>query len=238
MIFHGLNIAAFKLPVEVPLEGLLTECHRLEDTFLPHNLQLSGHHWEAGAIKGALGNWTFSDPAFYKWRKGFKPEHGHDHDRDERIAYEKLWAYTELACFAPVTTRFVKSIEDLGAFLNGARFLKIHPGRALDYHCDNNPHKEFRVTVGLEGMEDEEFVIQTAPSKYQTIPMKAGEAWFVDISLGHAVSNRGNNPRYRLGMQYYSPTSDRMLRLFEQTDAADIIYANHVVANAKLEHGE
>ena len=116
--------------------------------------------------------------------------------------------------------------------MTGARFLQVTATHFINFHQDNNPHKEFRVTVGLEGMDDEEFVIQTGPDEFVNIPMKEGEAWFVDIGLGHAVRNSKDAPRYRLGLQYYSPTSDRMLKLFEEADPESVIYARHLQLGA------
>ena len=235
MILYGLNVAAFKLPIEVPVDSIIEEMEQFEDCFIPHNMQIGQVGWETVSLKGALGNWSFSDPAFYQWRPEMNPFYGSDHTKTQRLKYLSKWAYTELSCFAPRTTNFVKSLEGLGSFLNGARFLKVNPESHIDFHADNNPHKEFRVTIGLSGIEDEDFVIQTSNNKLVTIPMKVGEAWFVDISLGHAVYNLGKKPRYRLGLQYYSPTSDALLEMFKHAKEDDIIYSKHIVRDADLE---
>jgi hypothetical protein len=232
MIFYGLNVAAFKLPIDVPHQKLWNDCQRLSDCFLPHNMQTGGDIWETAAIKAAMGNWRLTDPGFYR----HLPELSDCNDScwKSREEYMRYWAYTELAVHAPDTWEFCMGIENLGSFMTGARFLKVHPGAMVKYHWDNNPGKEFRVTVGLHGMENEEFVIQTDSDKFETIPMKAGEAWFVDIGLGHAVHNTGTADRYRLGMQYYSPSSDVLLDLF--TKSENIIYAEQLKMNPSFDN--
>ena len=232
MIFYGMNVAAFKLPIVVPHREIVRECVQLSAVAIPHNLQLGKDQWETISIKGALGNWRLTDPPFYRDLPEFASTSGAR--REERREYMKLWGYTELACHAPVTTEFCQSVENLGAFMTGARFLKVPAQSFVKWHQDNNPHKEFRVTVGLSGMEHESFTIQTGKNRFETIPMKVGEAWFVDIGLGHEVRNThhvGN--RYRLGLQYYSPTTDRMLDLFDRSTA--VIYAEQIEVNAPLE---
>ena len=230
MIFYGLNVAAFKLPISVPHREMLNECHALYDCFLPHNMQTGKTGWRTAAIKAALGNWRLTDPGFYRRLPEMDDVNGQT--MKERREYMRQWAYTELASHCPKTTRFCQDIENLGSFMTGARFLQVTATHFINFHQDNNPHKEFRVTVGLEGMDDEEFVIQTGPDEFVNIPMKEGEAWFVDIGLGHAVRNSKDAPRYRLGLQYYSPTCDRMLKLFEEADPESVIYARHLQLGA------
>lgn len=238
MIFYGLNVAAFKIPYPVLSDiwkNIRDECFRLEEggCFLPHNMQTGKEKWETASIKGALGNWRLSDPAFYRHLPEMKSVSGPT--TEARQEYMKQWAYTELAAHCPVTTDFCQSIEGVGAFMSGARFLKLNPDSLVRYHYDNTPHKEFRVTLGLNGMEDEDFVIRTDTNQWELIPMKEGEAWFVDISLGHSVTNTGPKDRYRLGMQFYGPTTDWMLELFK--DSEHIIYAEHLRLNCPFQDG-
>ena len=233
MIFYGLNVAAFKLPIDVPHKQLWEDCQKLSDCFLPHNMQVGEDMWETAAIKAAMGDWRLTDPGFYRHFPEFESNNGQTWE--QRQEYMKYWAYTELATHAKDTWRFCQDMEDMGAFMTGARFLKVSPEALVKYHWDNNPCKEFRITVGLKGMDHEEFVIQTGPSKYTIIPMKEGEAWFVDISLGHAVRNtHTTSDRYRLGFQYYGPGTDRLIELFTQSD--NIIYADQLRMNATFEN--
>jgi len=236
MIFYGLNVAAFKIPFPVlpdMWQDIRAEALNLEGCYLPHNMQTGKTQWETAAIKSALGNWRLTDPAFYRHLPEIQPHSGPT--RENRVEYMKQWAYTELASHCPVTTQFCKMAENVGTFMTGARFLKVHPNAHVKYHWDNTPHKEFRVTLGLEGVENEEFMVNTGEKKWEVIPMEAGEAWFVDISLGHMVRNNGITPRYRLGMQFYAPTTDWMSRLFMQSD--NIIYAEHLRLNSPFQDG-
>ena len=238
MIFYGLNVAAFKIPYPMLSDiwkPMRDECFKLEEVgcFLPHNMQTGGHAWRTASIKGALGNWRLTDPAFYRHLPEMASVSGAT--REAREAYMEQWAYTELAAHCPATTSFCQSIEGAGAFLNGARFLKLRPDSLIRYHYDNTPHKEFRITVGLSGIENEEFIVNNGLNKWTCIPMKEGEAWFVDISLGHAVSNPANEDRYRLGLQYYSPTTDWMLKMFEESE--EIIYADQIRVNPPFQNG-
>ncbi|KPL06627.1 hypothetical protein AMJ86_07830 [bacterium SM23_57] len=238
MIFYGLNVAAFKIPfpnLSDVWEDIRDECFRLEeaDCFLPHNMQTGKDTWRTASIKGALGNWRLTDPAFYRHLPEMKSVSGPN--IEDRLQYIDRWAYTELATFCPATTKFCQEVEGAGAFMNGARFLKLEPSAAIRYHYDNNPHKEFRVTLGLSGLSEETFVLNTGPNKWEPIPMKEGEAWFVDISLGHCVYNMGKTDRYRLGLQYYSPTSDWMLEMFKQSE--HVVYAEQLRINPPFQEG-
>lgn len=236
MIFDGLNVAAFKIPYPNMTDicsDMLGECKLLDSAgcFIPHNMQTGRTNWRTASIKGALGNWRLSDPAFYR----HLPEMicGKEQTREARQQYMKQWAYTELAAHCPKTTEFCQSIEGVGSFLSGARFLKLQSASTIKYHHDNNPHKEFRVTIGLSGIESENFVIHTGTNHWVSIPMKEGEAWFVDISLGHAVTNTTVGDRFRLGLQFYGPSSDWMLELFNKSE--NIIYADQLHIDAPFE---
>ncbi len=235
MIFYGLNVAAFRIPFPFENQWILDECMRLKNCFLPHNMQTGQDRWETAALKSALGNWRLTDPAFYRHLPEMSSVSGPT--MADRAEYMKQWAYTELAAHCPYTTAICQEMEGLGAFMSGARFLKVRQHATVDYHWDNTPHKEFRVTIGLSGMEDEEFVINTGPNKWVRLPMKTGEAWFIDISLGHAVTNKGDNNRYRLGMQFYSPTTDMLLDMFSRCDEKDIVYAEHLQLNSPFQEG-
>ena len=235
MILYGLNVAAFRIPFIFEKEMILDECMAIQHCFLPHNMQTGQDMWETAAIKSARGNWRLTDPAFYRHMPEMKSVSGPT--LTDRKEYMKQWAYTELAAHCPYTTKICQEMEGLGAFMTGARFLKIRQNAHVDYHWDNTPHKEFRVTIGLKGMENEEFVINTGQNRWQTLPMKEGEAWFVDISLGHGVRNTGGDNRYRLGMQFYSPTTDMLLDMFSQCSEDDIIYAEHLRLNSPFQDG-
>ena len=235
MIFNGLNVAAFKIPFPFDHVRILAECMKLKHCFLPHNMQTGKDMWETAAIKGALGNWRLTDPAFYRHLPEMKTVSGPT--REDRVEYMKRWAYTELAAHAPYSTSICQDMEGYGAFMTGARFLKVKGKAAVGYHWDNNPHKEFRVTIGLNGMGNEEFIINNGLNKWTPIPMKEGEAWFIDISLGHGVWNHSVHDRYRLGMQFYGPTTDELLELFMQCDKDSIIYADQLQLNAPFQDG-
>ena len=102
--------------------------------------------------------------------------------------------------------------------------MKLDSHGEIDWHSDNTPGKEFRVTLGLAGMEDEVWQIDTGYG-VKDISMKAGEFWFVDIALKHRVINTSKNPRYRLALQFYGPPKDALMALYDKTSDNDIVFA-------------
>ena len=232
MIFNGQNVAAFKLPITIPVDDIITELELLEqhDLFLPHNMQVSDGTWGTASIKAPFGDYRLNDPIFYRDHPDIKSVSSLT-NRSDRHEYMKRWLYTEICQTTPVTHKMSLDFEKYGSGLTTVRFLKMDGKSIIKQHCDNNPFKEFRLTIGLKGIDCEQFMINTGDD-LETIPMKVGEVWFVDIGLSHLVVNECSIPRYRLGFQYYSPTTDALNELYNTCNESSIMFAKQYAIGA------
>lgn len=88
------------------------------------------------------------------------------------------------------------ALAEFGCPLLSARFLKLAAGAIIREHRDLNlgyEDGELRVHVPVRTNPDVEFLLQGRP-----IEMREGEAWYLDLNLPHAVSNRGESDRVHL----------------------------------------
>lgn len=223
MMFYGQNVAAFKIPWRVDMEAIFSECLDLEDCMLIHNMHLGDTSWLGAPLKAPLGDWKNTDATVFRHHPEME-SHGTPNSWVARKNYMARWQWTELCSRTPGTMKALLPMQEWGSFLNAVRFLKLQPQSEVDWHSDNTPGKEFRITLGLSGMEEEVWQIDTGYG-IQDIAMNAGELWFVDIALKHRVINRGTNPRYRLALQFYGPPTDALMKLYGQVTDRDIVFA-------------
>lgn len=88
------------------------------------------------------------------------------------------------------------ALESFDCQLLSARFLKLAAGAIIREHRDLNlgyEDGELRVHVPVRTNPDVEFLLQGRP-----IEMREGEAWYLDLNLPHAVTNRGESDRVHL----------------------------------------
>lgn len=215
MMLNGKNVAAFKLPIEAH-PGIVSDCRWCVPMMTRHNMQVSGSDWRGVALRAPLNRFTMNDPAAY--RKFLNP----GETRDDRLEYQRQWGWTEVAAHCSATTGWLADHMDLGQFMGLTKFMEVIGHGKIRFHSDNVPGKEFRIAVGLEGIENEVFLMN-AGKGIQKLQMKPLEVWFIDIAMAHAVFNKSDQPRYRLGAQFYGPPTDRLMDMFYRSE--EIIYA-------------
>lgn len=223
MMFYGQNVAAFKLPWSVDTPAIYSECQTLEESMLIHNMHLGEINWLGAPLKAPLGDWKNTDATVFRHNPEME-KFGAPDSWEARKSYMARWQWTELCSWTPKTMEALLPLQGWGSFLNAVRFLKLQPQSEVDWHSDNTPGKEFRITLGLSGMEQEVWQIDTGYG-VRDIAMKAGELWFVDIALKHRVVNRGTKPRYRLALQFYGPPTDALMKLYRETSDQNIVFA-------------
>lgn len=223
MIFWGQNIAAFKIPIHVDLIKLREEMKKILPLMMIHNMHVGGLHWKTVALRSPYGRFEHNDAAFFRFLPEIQSVSARS-DREKRVEYLKMWDWTEVCPHIPYTMELLEQVQSFGSFLTSVRFVELEGDSEIEWHSDNVPGKEFRISIGIDGMDQEFFEIDTGRG-IQRIDAKAGEAWFIDIALKHRVVNRSLQPRRRLALQFYSPTSDRLLELYKATPAENIIYA-------------
>jgi hypothetical protein len=99
----------------------------------------------------------------------------------------------------PTLARCAALADALGRFdceLLSARLLRLGPGASIREHKDYRlgyEDGEIRVHVPISTSADVEFLHLGEP-----VAMGPGEAWYLDLNLPHAVSNRGTTARVHL----------------------------------------
>ena len=80
--------------------------------------------------------------------------------------------------------------------LNSVRLLKLAAGSSIHEHRDyqlSHTHGEVRIHVPIVTNDDVAFYLDGA-----LLPMRAGEAWYLDLELPHRVDNRSDDDRVHL----------------------------------------
>jgi hypothetical protein len=80
--------------------------------------------------------------------------------------------------------------------LLAVRFLRLGPGSRIREHRDHNlgiEDGEARIHVPVTTEPSVEFLLEGT-----RVDMAAGEAWYLDLNLPHAVVNHGTRPRVHL----------------------------------------
>jgi len=94
--------------------------------------------------------------------------------------------------------------------LMAVRLLRLGAGAGIGEHRDyrlGHADGEIRVHVPITRSPDVEFRVDG-----QRVPMRAGEAWYLDLNLPHSVANRGDRDRVNLVVDcVVNPWLDRML---------------------------
>jgi hypothetical protein len=92
--------------------------------------------------------------------------------------------------------RLAQALAQFECGLLSARLLRLGPGASIREHKDYKlgyEDGEIRVHVPLSTNPDVEFRHDGQP-----VEMRAGEAWYMDLNLPHAVDNRGPEARVHL----------------------------------------
>ena len=100
---------------------------------------------------------------------------------------------TEAAAATPYVFECLRS---LGCDVRAVRFMQLGPGATIQEHRDvevSIHHAEARLHVPIVTNEATEFVIDN-----ESIPMRPGECWYVNVDLPHRVANRGTTDRVHL----------------------------------------
>jgi hypothetical protein len=82
--------------------------------------------------------------------------------------------------------------------LSAVRFLRLGPGSCIKEHTDLNlgyEDGEVRIHIPVATDDKVEFILAG-----ERVPMRAGEAWYLDHNRRHAVVNSGPSPRIHLVM--------------------------------------
>jgi len=99
----------------------------------------------------------------------------------------------------PVLARMPYVQMVLAAFecpLDSVRLLKLTAGSSIQEHRDyklNHEHGEVRVHIPIVTNDDVAFFLAG-----ELVPMRAGEAWYLDLELPHRVDNRSDEDRIHL----------------------------------------
>lgn len=108
------------------------------------------------------------------------------------------------------------ALNSLRCPLLSARFLRLAAGSIIREHRDLNlgyEDGELRVHVPIHSNPDVEFLLEG-----RRIEMRAGEAWYLDLNLPHAVANRGRSDRVHLVVD--CAVNDWMRSLLERGEGA------------------
>ncbi|MFN8396732.1 MAG: aspartyl/asparaginyl beta-hydroxylase domain-containing protein [Bacteroidia bacterium] len=166
------GIGALKLPLQVDLEGLLSDlktCQQLNWSAHYNTRDYEGD-WESIALRSHDGKSTtvFAHPS----------ETYHD---------------TDLLAQCP---HFKSLIDSLQCDKEVVRLLRQAAGGEIKTHRDMGlgyPDGTFRLHVPLLTNAEVDFVVDG-----KRLPMQPGECWFADFSLPHSVHNRGKTDRVHL----------------------------------------
>lgn len=80
--------------------------------------------------------------------------------------------------------------------ISSARLLRLGPGAQIREHCDpdlGRPDGDLRLHLPIISHPAVEFMLEG-----QTVPMQAGEAWFLDLNRPHRVTNPSEQTRVHL----------------------------------------
>lgn len=86
--------------------------------------------------------------------------------------------------------------QRLPCTISSARLLRLGPGAQIREHCDpdlGRPDGDLRLHLPILSHPAVEFMLEG-----QTIPMQAGEAWFLDLNRPHRVTNPSEQTRVHL----------------------------------------
>jgi hypothetical protein len=163
-----------RLPLRFDAGALLADALDLPaDDWIPHfNTAYYEGDWSGAALRsvGGLARQLYPDPS-------------------ARAAF----ADTPLLAQCPAVT------EALAAFqcpLLSVRFLRLGAGSSIREHRDLDlgfEDGEVRIHVPMSTGPEVEFLHDGT-----RVDMAAGEAWYLDLNLRHAVANRGAQPRIHL----------------------------------------
>jgi hypothetical protein len=87
-------------------------------------------------------------------------------------------------------------VESLPFPLKAVRLLRLHAGSRVKEHRDPDlglSDGELRIHVPVETNEQVEFIVAN-----RMLPLKEGEAWYIDFSQPHRILNGGSTPRTHL----------------------------------------
>ncbi|MEA2972525.1 MAG: hypothetical protein QOG82_983 [Actinomycetota bacterium] len=163
-----------RLPLRFDAEALLADARGLEpDDWVPHfNTAYYQGDWSGAALRsvGGQAHQLYPDPSA-----------------------AAIYADTSLLARCPATA---VALATFRSPLLAVRFLRLGPGSTIREHRDYNlgfDDGEVRIHVPLSTGPAVEFLHDG-----QRVDMAAGEAWYLDLNLRHAVANWGDEPRIHL----------------------------------------
>lgn len=181
---------AVLLPLDIDLIALTDAVHALDpDLWVPHfNTTYYTGDWSGLALRSVNGESgrLYPDPT----------ASGH-------------YADTELLTELPA---FVATLELFRCELLAVRLLRLGPNSHIREHTDLDlsiEDGEARIHVCLVSDHSVTFCLDNAQ-----VPMKPGEAWYLDLNLPHSVENNGLAPRIHLVVDCV--VNDWLRQLIEQ----------------------
>lgn len=169
-----MNPSCARLPLSFDLEALNAEVRALaDDEWVPHfNTGYYIGDWSGAAIRSFEGRerWLYPDPTT-----------------------QTSYADTALLTRSPAIANALNSFE---CTLLAARLLRLGPNSSIKEHTDLDlgiEDGEARIHVPLSTNDSTIFWLDGQP-----VPMRAGEAWYLNLNLRHRVENRGTTPRIHL----------------------------------------
>jgi Aspartyl/Asparaginyl beta-hydroxylase len=162
-----------RLPLVVDAPAMAAEAAALPaDAWVPHfNTRQYEGDWSGVALRAPVGGLTplYPDPA----ATGF--------------------ADTPALAACPSTAA---TLASLACPVTSARFLRLGPGARITEHRDHKLRAadgEARLHAPLATGPDVTFLLDGRP-----VDMAPGEVWYLDLTMRHAVENRGPAPRVHL----------------------------------------
>lgn len=163
-----------RLPLRFDAAALLDDALALSpEDWVPHfNTAYYKGDWSGAALRsvGGVARQLYPDPSV-----------------------NASYADTPLLAQCPAATDALASFR---CPLLSVRFLRLGAGSSIREHRDLDlgfEDGEVRIHVPMSTGPDVEFLHDG-----ERIDMAAGEAWYLDLNLRHAVANRGDQPRIHL----------------------------------------
>lgn len=169
-----MNPACARLPLSFDLDALSAEVDALpHDEWVPHfNTGYYTGDWSGAALRSFEGRerWLYPDPTT-----------------------QTKYADTTLLTHSPALANALKSFH---CTLLAVRLLRLGPGSSIKEHTDLDlgiEDGEARIHMPILTNDLTTFWLDGEP-----VPMRTGEAWYLNLNLPHQVENRGATPRIHL----------------------------------------
>ncbi|MDE1156500.1 MAG: aspartyl/asparaginyl beta-hydroxylase domain-containing protein [Acidobacteriaceae bacterium] len=162
-----------KLPLFFPPDALIREVQAIpEEQWVPHfNTQDYEGHWSSLALCSASGRTEDIFPS------------------SSNTSFYNTPLYAEMPALRAV-------LEHFRFPLKSVRLLRLQSESTVREHRDRDlslRDGELRLHVPIMTNEQVEFIVAN-----RQLPLRAGEAWFIDFSQPHRIYNRSSSPRVHL----------------------------------------